>query len=362
MRTIFRADRCVKLIDQTRLPWELTLVECWEVEHLCEAIRSMRIRGAPALGVAGAYAIALAAEQAPGEQPRFEAFLREAAQRIRETRPTAVNLGWGVDLGLARVAELGGQPVLVVRDALWMLADTLADQDVRTNERIGSHGAALIRDGARILTHCNTGALAAVDWGTALGVVRSAARQGKRLHVYVDETRPFLQGSRLTAWELAQEGIPYTIITDSMAGHFMARGEIDLCIVGADRIAACGDVANKIGTYTIAVLARAHQLPLYVVAPTSTIDLQVETGADIPIEERSPDEVLSVAGVRLAPEGANARHPAFDITPADYVTAIVTEVGVLGPPYDRALAEAVRQALTPSPSPNFGGGESGGGP
>ena len=225
-----------------------------------------------------------------------------------------------------------------------MLADALADRDVETNHRIGMIGAALIPDRARILTHCNTGALATVDWGTALGVVRTAARQGKRLQVFVNETRPFLQGSRLTAWELKEEGIPYTVITDSMAGHFMAQGEIDLCIVGADRIVACGDVANKIGTYTVAVLARAHSLPFYVAAPTTTIDLSLETGSDVPIEERSADEVLTFAGVRVAPEGASARHPAFDITPAEYVTAIITEVGVARTPFGESLAAAVAQA------------------
>lgn len=351
MRTIYRAGRRVELIDQTRLPWELVMVECTGVDQLCEAISSMRIRGAPALGVAGAYAIALAAEEAPPERAAFAASLATAGERVRRTRPTAVNLSWGVAQSMARARQLGGEPVAVVRQALWDLADTLADEDVRINQQMGANGSSLIPDGARILTHCNTGALATVDWGTALGVIRTAAREGKQLHVYVDETRPFLQGSRLTAWELAQEGIPYTVITDSMAGHFMAQGEIDLCIVGADRIAACGDVANKIGTYSVAVLARAHRLPFYVAAPISTIDLQIETGADIPIEERSAEEVLSIAGVRLAPEGAAARHPAFDVTPAEYVTAIITETGILQAPYDETLAAAVRMALTGAARP-----------
>lgn len=230
-----------------------------------------------------------------------------------------------------------------VRAALWDLADGLAMADIETNQRLGAHGARLIPPRARILTHCNTGSLATVGWGTALGVVRSAHQAGTPLHVYVDETRPFLQGSRLTAWELEGEGIPYTVITDNMAGYFMARAEIDLCIVGADRIAASGDLANKIGTYTLAVLAQVHHLPFYVAAPTSTIDLTIETGAEIPIEERDPSEVLAFAGVRVAPTGAHARHPAFDVTPSRYVTAFITEAGVLRPPYQEALARAVRE-------------------
>ena len=344
MRTIFREGTRVRLIDQTRLPGELLLIDCDSAEQIGRAIRTMQIRGAPAIGVAAVYGVALAAEEAPDESKRFIAEIRGAADQLRSARPTAVNLAWGVDRALKRLQEVGDRPVAEIRVALWELADLLANEDVQVNQRIGAAGAALIPDGARVLTHCNAGALATVDWGTALGVVRSAVQQGKRLHVLVDETRPFLQGARLTAWELQEEGIPYTVITDNMAGHLMARGEVDLCIVGADRIAACGDVANKIGTYSLSVLARAHALPFYVAAPISTIDLQMETGADIPIEERSPDEVLSFAGVRIAPEGASARHPAFDVTPAANVTAIVTEEGVLRPPYDGALADAVARA------------------
>jgi methylthioribose-1-phosphate isomerase len=344
MRTISRDGRVVHLIDQTRLPHETIDVACATVDALCEAIRSMRIRGAPALGVAGAYAIALAAEAAPESREAFAEALARSADQVRGTRPTAVNLAWGVDRALtaSRAASDAGVPA--VRAALWRLADRLADEDVAANQRMGAHGAALIPDGARILTHCNTGSLATVDWGTALGVVRSAHRDGKRLHVLVDETRPFLQGSRLTAWELQREGVPYTVITDSMAGALMARGEVDMCLVGADRVAACGDVANKIGTYTVAVLAQAHGLPFYVAAPTSTIDLAIETGAAIPIEERDPAEVLGFAGIRVAPDGAAARHPAFDVTPARFVSAIITERGVLRAPYGPALADAVARA------------------
>jgi methylthioribose-1-phosphate isomerase len=232
------------------------------------------------------------------------------------------------------------------RTAVWQLADHLAEADIAVNRQMGAHGATLIPDGARVLTHCNTGSLATVDWGTALGAVRSAHEAGKQLHVLVDETRPFLQGSRLTAWELQQTGIPYTVITDNMAGWLMAQGEVDLCIVGADRIAACGDVANKIGTYSLAVLAHAHDIPFYVAAPTSTIDLSIDSGSEIPIEERDPGEVLAFGGVRVAPDGATARHPAFDVTPARFVSAIVTEHGVHRAPYETTLAAAVACAKT----------------
>jgi methylthioribose-1-phosphate isomerase len=344
MRTISRHGKVVNLIDQTRLPLETVEVPCATVDALCESIRSMRIRGAPALGVAGAYAMALAAEAAPDSPEDFARSLARFADQIRGTRPTAVNLAWGVDRALAasRMATTGGIPE--AREELWRLADWLAEADIAANQRLGAYGATLIPDGARILTHCNTGSLATVDWGTALGMVRSAHRDGKRLHVFVDETRPFLQGSRLTAWELEREGVPYTVITDNMAGALMARGEVDLCLVGADRIAACGDVANKIGTYAVAVLAHAHDIPFYVGAPTSSVDLAIETGAEIPIEERDPDEVLAFAGIRVAPTGATARHPAFDVTPARLVSAIVTEMGVLRAPYESALADAVTQA------------------
>ena len=341
MRTIFRDGGVVKLIDQTRLPHEVAAVECRTDYELCEAIRTMRIRGAPALGVAAAYAIALGAQAAPDDMAKFLVHVEAVADRVKATRPTAVNLFWGAAQALEAARGAAPRTSDAARAALWDLADRLAEADVLRNQHIGAHGAELVADGARILTHCNAGSLATVDWGTAIGVVRSAHRQGKRIHVYVDETRPFLQGSRLTAWELAQEGVPYTIITDNMAGHFMARGEIDLCIVGADRIAASGDVANKIGTYSLAVLASAHGLPFYVAAPTSTIDLNTETGAEIPIEERDASEVLEFGGIRVAPEGAAARHPAFDVTPSKYVSAIVTEVGVLRPPYERVLEEAV---------------------
>ena len=357
VRTIFREGRTVYLIDQTRLPSVIENVECATHEAMCEAIRSMRIRGAPALGVAAAYGMALAGEQAPDASDAFHFYMHVVADEIRATRPTAVNLFWGVGQSLALVDESSERSIVDTREALWDLADRLAAADVEVNKRMGDFGAPLIPDGANVLTHCNAGALATVGWGTALGVIRSARDAGTQLHVYVDETRPFLQGARLTAWELQQEGIPFTVITDNMAGHFMARGEIDLCIVGADRIAASGDVANKIGTYSVAVLAEAHGIPFYVAAPTSTIDLSIETGNEIPIEERDPSEVLAYAGHAVAPVGSRARHPAFDVTPSRYVTAIITEVGVLRAPYEPALAQAVSR-LPPSPTlPLKGGGD-----
>ncbi|HZT07819.1 MAG TPA: S-methyl-5-thioribose-1-phosphate isomerase [Chloroflexota bacterium] len=348
VRTIARRGTTVELIDQTQLPSAMVTVTCQTHEDLCAAIRSMRIRGAPALGVAAAYAMALGSEGAPEQPELFLNHMTAVADEIRATRPTAVNLFWGVERALKAARTVGDRGAPSTRAALWALADHLAEEDVATNRRLGDHGAALVPDGARVLTHCNAGALATVGWGTALGVIRSAVQQGTNLHVFVDETRPFLQGARLTAWELAQDQIPYTLITDNMAGHFMARGEIDLCIVGADRIAACGDVANKIGTYALAVLAQAHGIPFYVAAPTTTIDLSIETGSEIPIEERDPSEVVAFHGVRVAPDGAAARHPAFDVTPSRYVTAIITEAGIARSPYEEALAWAVNTAASAS--------------
>ncbi len=334
------------LIDQTRLPRETAWVTCRTTEEVAEAIRAMRIRGAPAIGVAAAYGMALGARAYGGDDADgFLVHLDRLARLLRETRPTAVNLRWALDrareVGRQRASQEG---VAAACAALLRLADQLADEDVAVNQRMAAHGAALVPDGASILTHCNTGALATVDYGTALGVIRAAHEAGKRVHVWVDETRPFLQGARLTTWELLQLGIPMTLITDNMAGHFMQRGKIDLVLVGADRIAANGDVANKIGTYTLAVLAREHHIPFYVVAPTSTVDLSLPSGAEIPIEERSPREVVRLGTQRIAPDGVPAAHPAFDVTPARLVAAIVTEQGVLRPPFEAGLRDAVRTA------------------
>ncbi|MBV9173929.1 MAG: S-methyl-5-thioribose-1-phosphate isomerase [Chloroflexi bacterium] len=348
MRTLeFDAQRhALVLVDQTRLPHETRLVTCTTVEQVAHAIRSMQVRGAPAIGVAAAYGLVLAALAADASSDdAFLAELQHAAVVLRGTRPTAVNLQWALDRVLARahgVAEQRG--ALAARQAVKDLADTMAEEDVATNRRIGAFGLELVQQGANILTHCNAGALATVDYGTALGVVRAAHEAGRGVHVYVDETRPFLQGARLTAWELQQLGVPMTLITDSMAGHFLNRGKVDLVVVGADRIAANGDVANKIGTYSLAVLARENGIPFYVAAPISTIDLSLPSGADVPIEERSSREVVEIGGARIAPEGVEAAHPAFDVTAARLVTAIITERGILRPEYEKSLADAVRAA------------------
>ncbi len=351
------------LIDQTRLPLETRYVECATAEEVGEAIRGMQVRGAPAIGVAAAYGLALGASewQAGGndtggqETGAFVQHLEAVAARLLATRPTAVNLRWAVERGLDLARSMApAESVPRIQAALLDLADELADDDVAANRRLGAFGQELLPDGANVLTHCNAGALATVDYGTALGVVRAAHESGKQLHVYVDETRPYLQGARLTSWELQQLGIPMTLITDNMAGAFMQRGAVDLIVVGADRIAANGDVANKIGTYSLAVLAQAHGIPLYVAAPTSTIDLTLASGADIPIEQRSPDEVVTLAGQRIAPHGTVAAHPAFDVTPARLVSAIVTEQGVLRPPYEPALRVAVAASSQAVPAPPVG--------
>jgi methylthioribose-1-phosphate isomerase len=348
MRTLeFDAQRgALVLVDQTRLPRETVAIACRTHGEVAQAIRSMQVRGAPAIGVSAAYGLALAGRAYQGDDVQgFLAHLETAASELRSTRPTAVNLQWAVDRAMAQaraVAEARG--VDAAREALVHAADAMAQQDVAANKRMGSFGLDLVPQGANVLTHCNAGALATVDYGTALGIVRAAHDAGRAIHVFVDETRPFLQGARLTAWELQQYGVPMTLITDSMAGHFMSRGKVDLVVVGADRIAANGDVANKIGTYSLAVLARENGVPFYVAAPTSTIDLSLATGSDIPIEERSATEVVNISGAVIAPEGVAAAHPAFDVTPARLITAIVTEQGVLRPPYAEALAQAVRSA------------------
>ncbi|MCL4466636.1 MAG: S-methyl-5-thioribose-1-phosphate isomerase [Chloroflexi bacterium] len=338
MKTLWWAGDALALIDQTRLPAEQTVVECRTYQEVGRAIKMMIVRGAPAIGVTAAYGLAIAARQsAATETGSLIADLRQSAAELRTTRPTAVNLAWALErlLGLAEAQH----DVAAVREVLLAEAHHMAEEDEEANRRMGRFGADLVKDGDSILTHCNAGGLATVAYGTALGVVRAAHEQGKRVHVFVDETRPFLQGARLTAWELQQEGIPYTLITDSMAGHFL-KSQVNLVVVGADRIAANGDVANKIGTYGVAVLAKENGVPFYVAAPLSTVDMKLTSGAEIPIEQRNPEEVASFAGVRTAPVGARAAHPAFDVTPARYVTAIVTEVGVLRPPYAGSLAGA----------------------
>lgn len=348
MRTLeFDEQQCaLVLVDQTRLPHETVLVACRTPDDVARAIKTMQVRGAPAIGVAAAYGMALGARHVASSDPKpFLEELERVAKMLRETRPTAVNLQWALDRTMARaraVAERDG--AAPAQEALLALAHEMAEEDIAANRRMGAFGLDLVPSGANVLTHCNAGALATVDYGTALGVVRAAHEAGKSIHVYVDETRPFLQGARLTAWELQQLGVPMTLITDNMAGHFMSRGKVDLVVVGADRIAANGDVANKIGTYSLAVLARENGIPFYVAAPVSTIDLSVRSGADIPIEERAPNEVTELSGKSIAPEGVAAAHPAFDVTPARLVTAIITERGVIRAPYDEGLAAAVGSA------------------
>lgn len=339
--TVCWEDGVVRMIDQRVLPDRFEVLTLRDYREVADGIRTMAVRGAPAIGVSAALGLALAARQAlQGPGDAFRPTLREAAQVLRGTRPTAVNLFWAIDR-VMRVAEEHAQDPRAAADAVLAEALEMQDEDVRANRAMGAFGAELLPDGGNILTHCNTGSLAAVYYGTALGVIRAAHEAGKKIHVWVDETRPRLQGMKLTAWECRELGIPATIISDNMAASLMRKGRVDAAIVGADRIAANGDTANKIGTYGAAVLAKAHGIPFYVAAPLSTVDFSLEHGDLIPIEERSDEEVTHASGVRLAPEGVPVYNPAFDVTPAEYVTAIVTERGVARPPFRESL-EALR--------------------
>lgn len=343
MRTIELQNGAIRLIDQRRLPNELVYIECRDYRAVGEAIRTLAVRGAPAIGVAAASGVALAAlEFMHLPTTAFWTEMENAAAALRATRPTAVNLFWGIakTMDFARSLPDADPPVLA--GALQRFAQGLADEDVAINIRMAEYGQALIQDGWGILTHCNTGALATVDYGTALGVIRMAHEKGRQIHVYVDETRPVLQGARLTAWECVAYGIPATLITDNMAAHMMRMGRIQACLVGADRIAANGDTANKIGTYGVAVLAKEHGLPFYIVAPSSTVDLAIATGDEIQIEERDREEVTHIGGIRIAPEGIAVANPAFDVTPAKYITGIITEAGVALPPFDINLKRLLR--------------------
>ena len=339
--TIEWKDDAVVLIDQRKLPTEEVYLPCRTVEEVADAIREMVVRGAPAIGVTAALGVALAARRAPDDG--LDAELTRASELLAATRPTAVNLFWALDR-MKRVYDgVRDRDAAAIRETLLAEALRIHEEDVEACRAMGRNGAELLGDGPRILTHCNAGALATAGYGTALGVIRAAAEAGKKPAVLADETRPFLQGARLTAWELHKDDIPVTLITDNMAGHLMSRGEIDCVVVGTDRVAANGDVANKIGTYTVAVLAARHGLPFYVAAPISTIDLACPTGEQIPIEQRDPAEVTHVFGQAVAPEGVPVRNPAFDVTPNDLVTAIVTERGVATPPYERSLRELVER-------------------
>jgi methylthioribose-1-phosphate isomerase len=331
-------DDAVVLLDQRLLPGREVYLELRTVDEVAAAIRDLVVRGAPAIGVTAALALAMEADQLPDDPDEFLRGLAEAGDRLTAARPTAVNLSWAVGRIRRLAARTIADGVERVRERLREESRLMYHQDIEINRALGRHGAALVPVAGRVLTHCNAGALATAGYGTALGVVRAAFEGGNAVSVLADETRPFWQGARLTAWEMQHDGIPCTVITDSMAGHLMQRGDIDVVIVGADRIAANGDVANKIGTYSVAVLAREHGIPFYVAAPTSTIDLQVASGAEIPIEQRNGDEVVIVNHQRIAPAGVGAAYPAFDVTPSRLVTAIITEHGVVRAPFEEGLA------------------------
>lgn len=323
----------VRLLDQSRLPEHVEFLDCRDYRAVADAIRELKVRGAPAIGVTAALGVALGAQAIPAtEFPAFAQALLPICDHLAATRPTAVNLFWAIDRMKKKLASLSAQAVPAVKAALLAEAQAILEEDIALCKAMGRHGAELIANGQTVLTHCNAGALATAGYGTALGVIRAAWEQGKKIQVIADETRPVLQGARLTAWELMQDKIPVTLITDNMAGSLMRQGKIQLCVVGADRIAANGDVANKIGTYSVAVLARAHGIPFYVAAPYSTIDLKTKTGADIPIEQRNALEVTTIHGSHpVAPAGVAVYNPAFDVTPAELITGIITERGVFKP-------------------------------
>jgi methylthioribose-1-phosphate isomerase len=323
----------VRLLDQSRLPESVEFLDCRDVEAVAAAIRELKVRGAPAIGVTAAMGVALGAQSiAATEYNDFAKALLAICDRLAATRPTAVNLFWAIERMKQQFAALRGEPIASIKAALMKESQVILEEDIALCKAMGRHGAELIQGGQTVLTHCNAGALATAGYGTALGVIRAAWEQGKKIQVIADETRPVLQGARLTVWELMQDQIPVTLITDNMAGSLMRQGKIHLCVVGADRIAANGDVANKIGTYSVAVLAKAHGIPFYVAAPYSTIDLRTKSGADIPIEQRNPLEVTTIHGSHpVAPTGVPVYNPAFDVTPAELISGIITERGVFKP-------------------------------
>jgi methylthioribose-1-phosphate isomerase len=343
IKTLEWTDAGVRFIDQTKLPTEETYVTCKSYEEVADAIRTMIVRGAPAIGVAAAMGIAVGVRDS---RARDHAELKQDLDRICDvlgsTRPTAVNLFWAIRRMKHKFDEVSPQPIANIQQTLIAEAQLMLVEDIATNQAMGKHGAVLLPASGSILTHCNAGALCACGYGTALGVIRAAVDSGKKLHVFADETRPFLQGSRLTAWELMKDGIPTTVIADNMAGAIMRQGKIAAVIVGADRIAANGDVANKIGTYTVAVLAKEHGIPFYVAAPCSTVDLNTPDGTQIPIEQRSSKEVTHMAGKQITPDGVLVENPAFDVTPHQYVSAIITERGIVREPYAKTLRASMR--------------------
>lgn len=338
----------VRLIDQTALPEKLQYVEMSDWREVAEAIRTMIVRGAPAIGCTAALGLAMGARSIITD--RRESFLQRItaiADTLRASRPTAVNLFWAIDR-MIRVATTTEGNTVDIKDALLSEARQMLDEDIAINRRLGHFGADLMPQIGNVLTHCNAGALATVGYGTALGVIRAAVENGKQVHVYADETRPRLQGMKLTAWELHRENIPVTILSDGMAASLMRQGKVDCVVVGADRIATNGDTANKIGTYALAIIARHHQIPFYVAAPGSTFDLKLSSGIQIPIEDRASVEVTHIEGIRIAPEGVPVLNPSFDVTPGDLVTAFITEHGIIAPPYDLNI----QRTLPPQPARN----------
>jgi methylthioribose-1-phosphate isomerase len=338
IQTLEWTDSGVRFIDQTKLPTEETYVTCKTYTQVADVIRNMVVRGAPAIGVAAAMGIALGVKNSKAENGGdLKHDFDQICDVIGKTRPTAVNLFWAIKRMRDKFEMLRVRPLPQIKQALVEEAQRMHAEDIAANQAMGRHGATLMPASGGVLTHCNAGALATCGYGTALGVIRAAVEQGKSIHVYADETRPFLQGSRLTAWELMKDGIPTTVISDNMAGAMMNQGKINAIVVGADRIAANGDVANKIGTYSVAVLAREHGIPFYVAAPLSTVDFETPDGSGIPIEQRDGKEVTHIAGRQMVPDGVEVENPAFDVTPAKYVTAIVTEKGIARAPYEESL-------------------------
>jgi methylthioribose-1-phosphate isomerase len=340
IQTLEWTDDGVRFIDQTKLPTEETYVNCTTHEQVADVIRTMVVRGAPAIGVSAAMGIALGVKNSKAESVNdLKREFDQICDVIGKTRPTAVNLFWAIRRMTEKFESLRIRPIPQIKQALIEEAQRMHAEDIAANQAMGRHGATLMPASGGVLTHCNAGALATAGYGTALGVIRAAVEQGKKIHVYADETRPFLQGSRLTAWELMKDGIPTTVISDNMAGAMMSQGKIGAIVVGADRIAANGDVANKIGTYTVAILAKEHGIPFYVAAPISTVDLDCPEGSQIPIEQRNAREVTHIAGKQMVPDGVEIENPAFDVTPAKYVAAIITEKGIARAPYGESLAK-----------------------
>jgi methylthioribose-1-phosphate isomerase len=338
IHTLEWTDGGVVFIDQTKLPTEEIYVTCTTYQQVADAIRDMIVRGAPAIGVAAAMGIAIGVKDSKASNvDDLRKDLDRISEAIRQTRPTAVNLFWAIRRMQGKFESLRGRSIPEIKQAIVEEAKRMHAEDIAANQAMGRHGATLMPSAGGVLTHCNAGALATAGYGTALGVIRAAVEQGKKIHVFADETRPFLQGARLTAWELIKDGIPTTVISDNMAGVMMKQGKIGAIVVGADRIAANGDVANKVGTYTVAILAKEHGIPFYVAAPISTVDLDTPDGSGIPIEQRNVKEVSHIAGKQMTPDGVSIENPAFDVTPAKYVNAIITERGIAKAPYEESL-------------------------